>query len=768
MKKLTALAFFVSFLTALSLRADVLFQDSSNYPYANGCIEGQGQWYCFYPTSPYLDAFVTNNVLLLNPTNHDEVGAPTNGWTNPVEYNFASFTLNVSQLPSSANGGYFAQLQNNSDSNDCCHIFIDTRDTVVPGTFRLGIANYATSFAALIPPVNYPMDLATGITYTVVCLFDANQENLTFVGGTLWINPSMQDYENVVNGDDIAPGIGEGFVYGIDTTASQNLLNIQISQIGFSPYASAGISNVIAGTTFQDVNQTNLPVFGVQPQSGTIYSGNSITLYSVASGVDLTYQWYSQTYGLLHDDNVNIIGSTSNILVLNNLQASDNYYAVVTDAYGNTATSATATNTVNTTPTAPFFTEAALNLTNNLFTTTGFTNPAEGTGPLFYQWYFAPMNTPNTFAPLVGQTSPVLSLNLSDYTFAGNYYVWASNAVAGGSIAYGPTNSITELAPVLATLQQLHSYLVATTNQLIANKTGSYYINTNNVTVSGYVTTYGGFGSTYSEFFIQDASGYGTEVFIGPGVGNTNTPPIGSYITVSAPVEVYHTGLELTTPTVSSVVTKVAPVIPLTPKLENANFNDFAINGLGTNSLNAIGSLVTFTNVYIYGSRTGGAIGNGGNFYSNSYSSSLYFTVGAPYSNPGNTNTIEIYQFAYNYGIAPNIVLNPIGGAPVPTHCYQLTGAYYSYNGSPEILPSRLADYVVNPPSPFTASATQTKGVPTVNWLAQPGSTYSVYGATNLNGPWTSQAYGLAYYPSNGVFTDTNKSTAKFYIISSP
>ena len=63
MNKITALVFF-SCLTALSLRADVLFQDSTNYPYTNGCIEGQGQWYCYLPRIPVLDALVTNNLDL--------------------------------------------------------------------------------------------------------------------------------------------------------------------------------------------------------------------------------------------------------------------------------------------------------------------------------------------------------------------------------------------------------------------------------------------------------------------------------------------------------------------------------------------------------------------------------------------------------------------------------------------------------------------------------------------------------------------------------
>jgi hypothetical protein len=710
---------------------------------------------------------VTNNVLLLNTTNHDEVATPTNGWVNPSEYTFASFTVNVSQLPT-VNGGYFCQFQNNNDTNDCCHVFIDRRDTVVPGTYRLGIANFDTSFANLTPPVNYPMDLATGITYTVVILFDNNPNNQNLAGSTLWINPSQQDFQNAANGDVISPGIGAGFVYGLDI--SGNMVNI--TQIGFSPYANAGISNVIAGTDFTNVVTTNLPVIGIQPQSGTNYSGNSATFYTVASGVDLSYQWYSQTSGALHDDGVNIIGSTSNILVINNLSTSDGYYAVVTDAYGNTATSQTASETVITTPTAPFFpaSTTALNLTNNLFTYCDITDMAEGTGPMYYQWYFAPTNTPTTFSPLAGQTGATLTLYLADYTYGGNYYVVASNAIAGGSVATGPTNSLTEIAPQIASLLQLHNLMIALTNQITANPAGTIYVNTNNVTVGGYVTTYGGFGSTYTEFFIQDASGYGAEVFL-YGFGNTNTPPVGTYVTVSGPVEIYHTELEIAPTSPSAITTNITPVQALTPRLINAGFNNLATNGLGTNAILTDCSLVTLTNVYIYGNRFGGPIGNGGIFYSNSYTI-VYFTIG-PYNNPNNTNSMEIYQFGYNYGPAASpIALTAIGGQPVPTNCYQLTGVYETYNGLPEILPSRLADYVTNPPAPFMASASVAKikggSAATINWLVQAGSTYSVYSATSLPGPWTQAAYGLTYYPTNGTFTDTNSAPAKFYRVSSP
>ena len=777
----------------------MLFQDSTNYPYSNGCIEGQGQWYCFYPKTPYQDALVTNDVLYLVSTNHDDVAAPTNGFpTGHGTITWASFTINVSSLPT-ANGNYFCQFQNNNDTNDCCHIFAATAGTVLPNTYRLGIANYSTSYASLVPPVYFPLDLATGITYTVVIAFDTNPYSPT-TGGTLMINPSFQDYENVLANVDF----GQSFVYDNDTTANPGTLGIVISQIAFEPYINAGIGNVICGTDFPYViTATNPPVFGIQPESATVYSGNSTILYSAASGVDLTYQWYSSTYGAL-SDGANFTGSQSNVLVINNLSATDNYHVVATDTYGNQTSSTTANINVITDPTSPFFNEVPLNLTNNLFVPLSIDGTALGTGPLSYQWYFAPANTVSpsnytivsfsgNFTPLAGQTNPVLTLSMDDYSYQGSYYVQASSGL--GTLS-GPTNNVTEAAPLVATTLQLHNLLLGTLAQYTNYLFSSYYINTNNLTVGGYVTTYGGggqaggngtyngMGSSYTEFFIQNGA-YGVEVYLGAGTpgytgpnpaGNTNTPPVGTYVTISGPLEVYNGGLEMTPFSVSAIVTNVTPAPPvLAPVLANSIFNDLATNYTGINALNLSDSLVTFTNVYFYGNRTGSSVTNinsgvnSGRFYTNSYTK-LYFTVGGPYNVPNNTNTLVIYQFGYNYpSSGPTYQTTGIGGQLIPTNCYQLTGVYASYQNAPELLPSRIQDYVVNPPSPYTASATvSTKGVPTIGWPAQPGSTYSVLSASNLNGPWSSLASGLAYYPANGAFTDTNKANAKFYKISTP
>jgi hypothetical protein len=773
----TASTLFLSLaLATFCARAEVLFQDSLNYNYTDGSIEGQGQWYCYYPSTPHQNAFVTNNVLLLtyNPTN-DSVAAPTNGFTppNPGSITYASFSINVSQLPTSPNGGYFCQFQNNNDTNDVCHVFISTRDAVTPGSYRLGIANSDTSFLSVSPPVNFPMDLAPGVTYNVVIVYDTDQGSPT-VGATLMINPSYLDYQNFIYDADNQTSLyyGQSYVFPEDLVAS-SAMNIVISQIGFSPYVNAGISNVICGTTFTDVNTTNVPVIGIQPQSGTNYSGNSTTLFVAASGSDLTYQWYSTTYGAL-SDSANFTGSTSNILTVNNLSASDSYHVVVTDAYGNTVTSSTAAETVITTATAPFFTDAPLNLTNNLFNSFGLTNLAVGTGPLTYQWYFAPTNTPTTFAPVSGQTATNLTIPELEYPNAGNYYVLATGP---HGVTAGPTNSLTVVAPLIATLPQLHTLM----GLVVTNITPSSVvpISTNNVAVSGYVSVFGPLTATtrtYAEFYMT-YSNYGIYVFFSPS-GHTNQIPVpGSFVTVNGTCQVYKGQLEIDPNSASTanalVISNALPIQMPAPQLCNAsNFNVLTTNSLTPYGVQVQCSLVTFTNVYIYANRTGGAITfNGGKFPTNS-TTTLYMTEG-PYSAPNNTNSIEIYVPAYTGNDANGYGYQStnLWGATIPTYCYQITGILEYYNGIPgsELAVTRLQDFVTTAPASFTAGLTKTNvtGGSAVSWPAQVGSTYSVYSASNLNGPW-SQTFGLSYYPSTGVFTDTNKAAAKFYKVSTP
>src|ERR1700744_3785470 len=122
MKKLLLALFALVF--TVTAHANLLFSDDFNYP--NGCVETDGVWYAYSPSSPDQDAFVTNNLLILNQNNFDAVAAPFPTNDAPIVV-YASFTINVSQLPSSK-GGFFCVLKDNTNDY-VARIFISTTNT---------------------------------------------------------------------------------------------------------------------------------------------------------------------------------------------------------------------------------------------------------------------------------------------------------------------------------------------------------------------------------------------------------------------------------------------------------------------------------------------------------------------------------------------------------------------------------------------------------------------------------------------------------------
>jgi len=442
MKKITTLIttfVILSFIGALSARATVLFQDALNYP--NGCIETDGLWYAFTPATPHLDAFVTNDLLILNQNGYDGVAAPSNNFTNTPGNTivFASFTINVSSLPT-VNGGYFAYFKDTT--NDYINkVFIDTTGTTVPGTYRLGIAN-AQNYIYSTGATNFPLDLATGITYQVVCSYDVNTSD-PYPNSTLWVNPvTINDYN----------------VYGTDLVTNPPQETIVISQIAFSQYANQGVAaigNVVVGTTFGDVqtNTPQIPVIGIGPQSTSIYSGNNLTLYVAASGLgQLSYQWLSN--GVPLSDGTYVSGSVANVLTLTDLQNTANYSVIVANSAGSVTSTPPAVVSVITTLTAPFFTLQPQGETNSLLSPVTLTAAANGTGPITYQWYFEPAGG-NTFTALSGANSPSYSFT-AGYLNSGAYYV---TATGGGGSKNSATVNVLVISPPLVSIGYMHQFI---------------------------------------------------------------------------------------------------------------------------------------------------------------------------------------------------------------------------------------------------------------------------------------------------------------------
>jgi len=734
MKKIaTLITTFVilSFFAALSARASVLFQDALNYP--NGCIETDGLWYAYSPAAPKLDASINNKLLILNQNNSDSVAAPSNNFTNTPgnKMVYASFTINVSTLPT-VKGGFFANFKDTT--NDYVgKIFIATTNTVVPGTYQLGIDNGATASSAA---SFFPLDLATGITYQVVVNYDDEPNGL---GGTLWVNPASE---------------ADAYVYGTDSLTNPLQNNIVISQIAFSQYANQGVAaigSVIVGTTFSDVltQAPQIPVIGIGPQSTNIYSGNDLTFYVAASGLgQLSYQWLSNNVPL--SDGGNVSGSTGTVLALTDLQNTANYSVVVANSAGS-VTSAVAVVTVNTTPTPPFFVTQPYSSTNTFGSTIRLSALANGTGPLTYQWYFSTNDT--SFSPVSGQTSSTLYLPNANFAEAGYYYVTAT----GDGSQNSATVTVVIVPPPTVTIGFLHSLM-------ISNPSTYYDIEGTTVfNVQGVVTSFGCVvTTTYSDYFIQDGTG-GALVYIN-GFGNTNIMPVGTLVSVTGEAEQYYGELEVAPDLTAATgnptnVTVISYNNPL-PAPTVLNLPLMATNPMGAYGLGVQCSLVTITNVYLYSSASGAAVS--GNFPTNS--SKTLYAFAQPYSAGQPYMTI----YVYTHTNAVNQLNTNYFGKPIPSYAYQVTGAMGLYSTTtPELYPSRYADFVTTAPAPFAAGLTVSNGVSKLTWPAVSGQTYSVYSATNLLGPWT-QTFGLGYYTSTGIYTVTNAAATRFYRVSTP
>lgn len=729
--------------TTFAVRATVLFSDNLNY--SNGSIETDGLWFAV-SSSPLTNTLVVNDLLIVtNSTSFDSVAAPTNGLNNPTAPElFASFTINVATLPSVA-GNYFADFMEtstngHSDFADVCHVFADRTGTTVPGTYRLGIANYATSLST-VGVTNFPVDLSTDVTYQVVILFAQGNDSLA--GANIWINPASENDNSVFATDNTG-----------SSTDQQNIYNTisNINAIEFSPYANAAIGNVIMGTQFSDVdNNTSFhPVFGIQPQSTNVYSGNFITLYGVASGIDVSYQWLSNSVPLA-DDGATIFGSQSDALTLSNLQATANYSIVASSSFG-IVTSAVATVSVNTTPTSPIFTSVPPVLgTNFVDQTFTLSVAAVGTGPISYQWYFSAAGSGVTNP--ISVTTPYYDITLASTNNAGSYYVAASNSAGTSNSA---VFSIIVVQPPLVSIASLKQFINWNGNAGPVNG-GQLY------DIEGVVTTFGtefyGPGTshpTYGEYFIQDGTG-ACELF--GESGSTNNPPAGTLVNVVTPVQSFYGNLEMAYYQ-GGTVTILATNVPL-PAPQLLNFNLMATNALSSYGSNIEESLVSITNVYLSTSATA-YVAPTKNFPTNN--STFFYAWPSNVFYPGETN-LEVEVYTYTNQL--NQVNTNFWGQPIPAHCSQITGLMYIYNPPGELIPTRYQDFVSTPPAQFTTKMGLTNGVTSLSWPAVSGSTYSVYSSTNLLGPWT-QTFGLGYYPSIGSYTDTNTAQAKFYQVTSP
>ena len=222
------------------------------------------------------------------------------------------------------------------------------------------------------------------------------------------------------------------------------------------------------------------PVVQLQPRSQNVPIAKTVTLTVLAAGVQpMTYQW--------RKNGTNLVGKTSNTLVLPNIQFSDagSYSVAIANSNGS-GTSAEAILTPYLEP--PVILVQPLDTTTNCGEATAFAVTADGSKPLLYQWLFEG-------TPIPGATGAKLTLTNVISSQAGGYSVIVTN-LAGSVTSLVATLTVLVDPPVITspltatgTQGQPFSYTITATRSPISYNASQLplglTVNTSNGVISG-------------------------------------------------------------------------------------------------------------------------------------------------------------------------------------------------------------------------------------------------------------------------------------------
>ncbi len=731
MKK-TLVATFLIGLTALSVRADLIWYESFNY--VNGPIiatgtnsDGSTNWFRHSGSASPSDAIVSNAKLQNSATGgtlsrQDDVNrrmvAP---YTNSQTVVYASFTVNCTNLPTASN--YFAHFM---ASGTVLQGRVFGLPGSLPGTWRLG-----ASGAAGTPNKIFPMDLAPNTDYQVVLSWDP----VTTFSATLWVNPLSSTDLSVSSSDAVTlPPASTAFGFRQASSFSSAFFNI---------------TNLATATSFDEaatnVWSTNAvaPLVVNQPKGGTNYVGDPVNLSIVAAGqglANLNYQWRKDGANISNPSGNSNVFSIASASVLD----SGNYDVVVTTPFGLSATSLPASLWITNPPVPPTIKLQPANTSVYFGQTATLSVNASGPGTLTYAWYYN--GSPATGPNVSGADTPTLTIaNVqTNNGTTGTYRCDVSNI-------YGTTPSANAVLTALPVPEVKIGYLRSLVDPV-------FFLPTNTTalwTVTGIVTSHTNLTSTgNSSFYLQDDTG-GLDVFVG---GRVDTQPeAGDSVTVTGPLGQFNSLLELnlsaTDPSHQVVTNSHGNLLPAGKVLPFSFTNSPAFGGVGNAIRLYQGSVVTFTNVYFPDGFAG----------TNVFAGGLNYII---------TNAAgETFAFRVDARVGDII------GKPIPPFAWTVSGPMSYFLGNTvadrssgyQLLPTLYADIVTNAPPPVVGEISTSQGRPVLSWLAQPYMSYSIYRATNVAGPYLPLITGQTFNSTAGLGTDTNLINAPvFYRITSP
>ncbi|MFN8416163.1 MAG: immunoglobulin domain-containing protein [Cytophagaceae bacterium] len=308
--------------------------------------------------------------------------------------------------------------------------------------------------------------------------------NASFTVAATGASPTYQWKKNGTNMTD------GGSVSG-STTATLTITGVVAGDAANYTCVVSGTCTPAATSNIAALTITSSPAITTHPASQSFCTGVNATFTVVASGSGLSYQW--QKGGVNLSNGGNVSGATAATLTLTSVVAGDagSYACIVTGACAPTATSNSATLTINSVPaisTQP--TPVSICATQNA----SFSVVATGTG-LTYQWQKDGVNISNN-AIYSGVTTTSLSITAASVSEAGNYRcivsgtctpAATSNAVA---LTVGSTASIsTNPTPVTICAGQNTTFSITTTGSGITYQWQKNGVNISNGGVYSGVTT---------------------------------------------------------------------------------------------------------------------------------------------------------------------------------------------------------------------------------------------------------------------------------------
>lgn len=229
---------FLIFTAVTAARAGVLLSDRFQYPDGPLVNVSAGRWKTHSGTAG--QAEVSSGELKLSQRKSEDVSAAVEGAPLGPEETaalYASFKFKFVELPSGAQGGYFAHFKDARPTTGLrCRIFASTNGALA-GTYRLGISSGSNSATALLA-----RDLRLHTSYRAVC-------RLTLANGlsTLWLNPNSENDPCATSTDEAPPKTVSAFAF-------------RQSRSSGSGMGELTVDDLVVSTAFMDTRIASLPM----------------------------------------------------------------------------------------------------------------------------------------------------------------------------------------------------------------------------------------------------------------------------------------------------------------------------------------------------------------------------------------------------------------------------------------------------------------------------------------------------------------------------